>query len=168
MKDPDKRKIALNFDSYVALASILIALFLIHDEYRMPTPSIQQTLGPSFVPIAVLVALILAAILLFFSSLGMRQKTGGAPVRAEQAAKTSAVQYKVMGMVVLGLLLYAFILVPAGFIVSTAILIVWQARLFQKGKWVRNLIVGILFSVIFYYIFVHVLEVMLPRGFLPW
>ena len=71
--DPDKRKTGLNFDSYVALSTILIAIFLIVDQYQMPKPSIPQTLGPGFVPIAVLIALILASGLVFYNSLRGRK-----------------------------------------------------------------------------------------------
>jgi len=90
--------------------------------------------------------------------------TGAAPV--EPPTETSAGQYKVMAMVVLGLLVYAVILVPAGFIIGTTILILWQAQLFERRKWIRNLVVSILFSIIDYYLFVHILEVMLPEGIL--
>jgi ammonia channel protein AmtB len=48
--------------------------------------------------------------------------------------------------------------------ISTTILILWQAQLFERGKWIRNLVVSILFSIVVYYLFVHVLEVMLPVG----
>lgn len=69
-------------------------------------------------------------------------------------------------MIVLGLVVYAVILVPVGFIISTTILILWQAQLFERGKWIRNLVVSILFSIFVDYIFVHILEVMLPMGIL--
>jgi putative tricarboxylic transport membrane protein len=167
MKETEKRKTIFHFDRIVALASIPIALFLIYNEYNTPNPSIQQTLGPSFMPIAIMIALILSAPLLFFSSLRTERKSGDAvPLPAEPPSKTSAEQYKVMGMVVLGLVVYAVILTPAGFIISTTLLIAWQTQLFEKGKWVRNLVVSVLFSVGVYYLFVHVLKVMLPAGIL--
>ena len=167
MASPENKSKGLNFDSIVALASILIALFLIHNEYGMPTPSIPQTLGPSFMPIALLVALILVGIVLFFNSLRQTPDAAGdAAVSPAPVPKTSLDQYKVLGLVTLGLLVYAAILDPIGFIISTALLIIWQAQLFEKGKLMRNLVVGVLFSLLVYYVFVHVLGVMLPAGIL--
>ena len=168
MKETGGRNSIFTFDRTVALTSILIALFLIHNEYNMPNPNIQQTIGPSFMPIAILVALIFSALLILFTSLRTGRKTGDADaVPAETSSQTSAEQYKIMGMVLLGLVLYAVMLVPVGFIISTSGLIVWQAQLFEKGKWIRNLVVGIPFSILIYYLFVHFLEVMLPGGILP-
>ena len=168
MKETGRRTSIFNFDRIVALSSILIALFLIQNEYKMPNPNIQQTIGPSFMPIAILVALIFSALLILFTSLRTKRKPGDADAApAEPPIETSAGQYKVMAMVVLGLVVYAVILVPVGFIIGTSVLIVWQAQLFQKGKWIRNLVVGIPFSILVYYLFVHFLEVMLPEGILP-
>ncbi len=167
MKETSRRKSIFNFDSIVALCSILIALFLIHNEYNMPTPMIRQTIGPSFMPIAILVALIFSALLILFTSLRTSRKPEGADsAPAEPPKKTSAAQYKIMALIILGLLIYAAILIPVGFIISTTILILWQAQLFERGKWIRNLVVSILFSIVVYYLFAHVLEVMLPVGIL--
>ena len=168
MKERGGRNSLFTFDRMVALISVLISLFLIRNEYNMPNPNIQQTIGPSFMPIAILVALIFSALLIFFASYKTERKTGDADaVQAEPPSKTSAGQYKIMGMVVLGLVLYGVMLIPVGFIISTSALIVWQAQLFQKGKWIRNLVVGIPFSIVVYYLFVHLLEVTLPGGILP-
>ena len=167
MKEPGRRKNLFNFDSIVAVCSILIALFLIHNEYNMPTTMIRQIIGPSFMPIAILVALIFSALLILFTSLRTNRKPEGTvSAAAELPAETSAGQYKVMAMLVLGLLVYAVILIPVGFIISTIILILWQAQIFERGKWIRNLVVSIVFSVLVYYLFAHILEVMLPTGIL--
>lgn len=167
MKESGRRKSIFHFDRVVALCSILIALFLIHSEYNMPSTMIRQTIGPSFMPIAILVALIFSALLILFTSLQTSRKPPEAePAPVEAPGKTAAGAYKAMGMIVLGLLVYAVILVPAGFIISTAVLILWQAQVFERGKWIRNLVVGVLFSVLVYYLFVHILEVMLPPGIL--
>lgn len=168
MKETGGKKSLFTFDRIVALSSILIALFLIRDEYNMPNPNIQQTIGPSFMPIAILVALIFSALLILVTSFRAARKPEGAGAApAEPPVKTTAGQYKIMAMVILGLLVYAVMLVPVGFIISTTLLILWETQLFQKGKWIRNLVVSIPFSIIVYYLFVRVLEVMLPMGILP-
>jgi putative tricarboxylic transport membrane protein len=167
MKNPEKRKAVFNFDSILALASILIALFLINYQYNMPRSAVRQALGPSFVPIALLIALILTAIALFFKSIHAERKADVAvSALAEPETKTSAKQKKIVIMILLGLLIYAAILTPVGFIISTIICINYQAQLFEKGKWVRNLVVSVPFSFLVYYVFVYLLEITLPAGIL--
>jgi putative tricarboxylic transport membrane protein len=167
MKDPEKRKGVFNFDSYLALASIAVALFLIFYQYTMPKSAIRQALGPSFMPITILIALIFTAIFLFFHSLQVGRKTGDtASAQVEADTKTSAKQKKIIIMILLGLLVYAAILVPVGFIISTTLCILYQAQLLQKGKWGRNLAVSIPFSLLVYYVFVYLLEITLPAGIL--
>jgi putative tricarboxylic transport membrane protein len=157
MKNPEKRKTVFNFDSILALASIVIALYLIFYQLNMPQSNVRQALGPSFVPVSILTALILTAIVLFFKSIQLER---------EAEAKTAFKQKKIKIMVLLGLLVYAAILIPVGFIISTFVCINYQAQLFERGKWVRNLAVSIPFSFLVYYVFVYLLEITLPAGIL--
>lgn len=167
MKNLEKRKSVFNFDSILALASIVIALYLIFYQLNMPTSNVRQALGPSFVPVSLLTALILTAIALFFKSVRAERKADVAvSALAEPETKTSAKQKKIVIMILLGLLIYAAILTPVGFIISTIICINYQAQLYEKGKWVRNLVVSIPFSFLVYYVFVYRLEIILPAGIL--
>ena len=83
MSGPDKGKKIFNFDSILALALIPIALYLIYYQWSMPKSAIRQALGPSFVPIALLVGMIITAVFLFFSSLQMERK-GSAEAKSER------------------------------------------------------------------------------------
>ena len=58
------------------------------------------------------------------------------------------------------------ILVQAGFILVTSFLIIFEARLIQPGKWMRNAVIGSGFSARVYYALVRLLNVMLPAGIL--
>jgi putative tricarboxylic transport membrane protein len=69
-------------------------------------------------------------------------------------------------LVLAGLIVYGFILVPVGFILATTLLIIYEARLLQPGKWVRNAGVGFGMGAGVYLIFVKLLNVMLPAGIL--
>ncbi len=151
----------------LALALIPIALYLIYYQYSMPKSAIRQALGPSFVPIALLAGMIITAVFLFSSSLQTKPKTGAdGSTPSESETTTSAKQKKVVILILLGLLVYALILVPVGFIISTTLCILYQAQLYQRGKWVRNLVVSVPFSFLVYYVFVYTLDVSLPAGLL--
>ena len=167
MKNPEKRKIVFNFDSILALASIAVAIGLIIYQYNMPRSTVRQALGPSFVPIAILIALIFTSIALFFKSIQAKgQADAAVSAPAEADAKISAKQKKVTILVLVGLLVYAAILTPVGFVISTIACINYQAQLFEKGKWVRNLSESVPFSLLVYYVFVYLLEISLPAGIL--
>ena len=167
MKNPEKRKIAFNCDSIFALASIAVAVYLIIYQYNMPRSAVRQALGPSFVPIAILTALIFTSIALFIKSIRAEPKADIAvSALSETEAKISTKQKRVSILILVGLLVYAAILTPVGFIISTIACINYQAQLFQKGKWVRNLGVSVPFSLLVYYVFVYLLEISLPAGIL--
>ena len=167
MKDPHKRKKIFNFDSILALVLIPIALYLIYYQYSMPKSAVRQALGPSFVPIALLAGMVVTAVFLFFSSLEVERKAGAdASTPSGPETRTSAKQKKVVILILLGLLVYAAILIPVGFIISTILCILYQAQLYQRGKWVRNLTVSVPFSFLVYYVFVYQLDVALPAGIL--
>lgn len=167
--EKQKRKLSIGFDRLVAILTIPIAIFLIVVAYQAPRPNIPQTIGPEFVPIAVLSLIILFAIVIFVDT--TREMTKSQPPPDAPAAQPASVGYKknmTLVLIIVGLVLYGVILETVGFVISTTLLILWAARLFEKGKWVRNSIVGILFSIVVYYCFVQLLEVSLPAGVLPW
>ena len=146
-------------DRIGAIVCLVIAGIALWQSMKVPMGNIRQP-GPGFLPFWVGVILALLSAVLWFQA-GVR-KPGVEPVRF--LSGEGKWPYVVAAGV--GLLTYTFLLEPLGFIISTTILILWQAQLFEKGKWIRNLVVSILFSIVVYYLFAHVLEVMLPTGIL--
>ena len=69
-------------------------------------------------------------------------------------------------LILLALFIYAVILEPVGFIICTSLLVIYQARVLERGRWIRNIVIGLVFSIGVYFIFVKVLNVMLPAGVL--
>jgi putative tricarboxylic transport membrane protein len=168
--DKRKRRFSIGFDHLVAIGTIPIAVFLIIEAYRAPRPKVMQTLGPEFLPIVLLSLIILCAIAIFIDATRAIKKTQALPdtPAPQPAARGRYRKNTILVLIVAGLVIYGFILDKAGFIVSTTLLVLWSARLFEKGKWVRNVIVSVVFSVTVYYCFVQLLGVSLPAGILKW
>jgi putative tricarboxylic transport membrane protein len=167
--EKQKRKFTLGFDRLLAILTIPIALFLIVVAYQAPRPNIPQMIGPQFVPIAILSFMILFAIIIFIDATREMKKSqplSDAP--SAQSASEGRKKNVTLFLLIGGLIIYGLILETVGFVISTTLLIIGSARLFEKGKWVRNSVVGILFSIVVYYCFVQLLEVSLPAGILPW
>jgi hypothetical protein len=154
------------FDPMVALLSIPIAIFLIFVELDTPKANIPQAVGPEVMPIGILVLLIFNALALFFRSV-YGKGNPGSPTNEEgkeHCAPSWRKKYQTVILVLVGLLIYGFIVVPVGFILATAFLIIFEARILQAGRWVRNVAVGVGFSTGVYLTFVKLLNVMLPAG----
>ncbi|TSI12199.1 tripartite tricarboxylate transporter TctB family protein [Brevibacterium aurantiacum] len=62
--------------------------------------------------------------------------------------------------------IYLGILIPVGFLLSTAAFLMTMTSIYAPHRWVRNLIFSVLFSVIIYVAFVYGLAVYLPVGIL--
>lgn len=61
---------------------------------------------------------------------------------------------------------YLAILIPVGFLLSTAAFLMTLTSIYAPAKWIRNLIFSVLFAVIIYVAFVYGLAVYLPVGIL--
>ena len=62
--------------------------------------------------------------------------------------------------------IYLGILIPVGFLLSTAAFLMTMTSIYAPHRWVRNLIFSVLFAVIIYVAFVYGLAVYLPVGIL--
>jgi putative tricarboxylic transport membrane protein len=168
--DKRRRKFSVGFDHLVAIGAIPLAIFLIVEAYRAPRPNVRQTLGPEFLPIAVLCLIVVCAVFIFIDATRTVKESQPSP-ETPAAQPTSPRGHKkqvILVLIVAGLVVYGAILDRAGFIISTTLLVLWSARLFEKGKWVRNVIVSLVFSCSVYYCFVYLLGVSLPAGILKW
>lgn len=62
--------------------------------------------------------------------------------------------------------LYLGLLIPVGFLLSTAAFLMALTTLYARDRWIRNLVFSVLFSAIVYFAFVYGLSVYLPVGIL--
>lgn len=85
----------------------------------------------------------------------------------EQAAEGHAdTHWRTLWTVIIGLVIYAFILEPLGYILATTIFFLAIAWIAGSRRWIRDIIVAVLFSVVIYFGFTELLGVRLPAGLL--
>jgi Na+/melibiose symporter-like transporter len=160
----------IQFDHLVVILTILVGVFLIIVAYKAPTPDIPQQMGPHVWPILILTLLIVCAILLFFQTLSERRKSLPSPDPAPTEGDMKWYRKPEVSAVltILGLVFYGVFLQSLGFIICTSALAVYQARVLERGRWIRNIVSSVLFSVAIYFSFAKLLMVRLPPGLLDW
>lgn len=158
----------VNFDDWVVISTILGGIFLIVVEYKEPTPDIPQQMGPHVWPILVLTLLIVCAIFLFFQSHSEKRKSSASPAPAPTEERWYRKPEMSGLLTILGLVFYGVFLDSLGFIICTSLLAIYQARVLERGRWVRNIVSSVLFSVAIYFSFAKLLLVRLPPGLLDW
>ena len=65
------------------------------------------------------------------------------------------------------LIAYAYVVIPLGYIISTAVSFVLTTRILGSRSPVRDIVVGLLLAVALYFGFTSLLSIRLPRGVLP-
>ncbi|UVI36312.1 tripartite tricarboxylate transporter TctB family protein [Brevibacterium spongiae] len=94
-------------------------------------------------------------------STGTGESAGGVVLEAppEPAARKVVFQFALF-------FVYLAILIPVGFLLSTAVFLMGLTSIYAPEKWIRNLIFSIVFAGVIYFAFVYGLAVYLPVGIL--
>jgi putative tricarboxylic transport membrane protein len=158
------------FDRFVVILTIPVAIFLIIVAYKAPRPNMPQVIGPHVWPIGILGLMIVCAIFLYLQTI--REKRKALPRVETSIPEMDSEWYKRPEMTgvltIVGLVLYVVSLQAVGFIICTSLLVIYQAQVIQKGKWVRNIVSAVIFSAAIYYAMSKLLMMRLPPGLLDW
>ena len=155
----------MTFDRGLSIGLFLFSSWVLYLSITIPKTAIRQTVGPEVMPIGVAIALMLSSVALYFRSLRVevaKPASATLPEGVEQEDRMT------QGLVLLGIVAYMFLLEPLGFIVATSLFCIYEASMFEPGRWIRNSLSGVGFSVAVYALFVNFLEVLLPTGILGW
>jgi putative tricarboxylic transport membrane protein len=124
--------------------------------YRLPRGTLFKP-GAGFFPFYLSVILGILSLMLLFKSL-MR--------KAGESIQIGS-RWKKLILSVLGLVAFAYILQPLGFVLSS-ILVFFLIMKFVEGRtWKLTLVTSISFTVFFYVVSVKYLSIPLPKGILP-
>ncbi len=158
------------FDRFVVILTIPVAIFLIIVAHKAPRPNMPQAIGPHVWPIGILGLMIVCAVFLYLQTI--REKRKSLPRADTSAPEMDRKWYRKPEMTgvltIAGLLLYVVSLNAVGFIICTSLLVIYQARVIQKGKWVRNIVSALIFSFAIYFAMSKLLMMRLPPGLLDW
>jgi putative tricarboxylic transport membrane protein len=150
----------MTIDRIIAAATILLAAVYLYATAQIPTLEIGDPLGPKAFPILLGIALIAAAILLFFETLKKSAEPG------ETAPRESVRHLWLIGGVALWTAFYFGVFDRAGYLVATAVYLIVLTAVFNAGKWLANVLTSVFFALGSYVLFVKILGVALPVGLL--
>lgn len=122
-----------------------------------------STSGPRFVPLVVAIVLILLSVL-FLVRTFVRPDVELAQHSTEEDAAT---HWPTPGMIAVALVAYVFLIEPLGYPLATALLFVAVTRVLGSRQLVRDVIVGVVFSLVIFTAFTQYLGVSLPGGLTP-
>jgi putative tricarboxylic transport membrane protein len=147
-------------DRIIAAAAILLAAVYLYATSQIPKLEIGDPLGPKAFPILLGIVLIAAAILLFIETLKADRGTG------EKAPRESMRHLWLIGGVTLWTALYFGLFDRVGYLLATVLYLLPMMAVFNRGKWVANVLTSVLWAVGSYVLFVKILGVSLPAGLL--
>ena len=150
----------MSFDRGLSIGLFLFSVFTLYLSATMKLSAVRQIVNADAFPIIISIALMASAVALFIRSLKVK------PVNAHRSElpEGEGEDRKTQIMAMLGIVVYVFAMEPLGYIVSTALLTIYETAVFEAKHWVRNLVSGVGFSLFVYITFVHVLRVLLPKG----
>lgn len=156
---PEKGSLGLHV---AAVAALLFSAVML---YRAILIGAEGGFGPEgsgFFP------LIVTAGLLFFSALFVLQTTlrPDTALQEHTAEEAEATNWRTVGLAIVCLLVYAFLLAPLGYVIATTLFFPVVARVFGSRRWVRDIIIGLVASLILFIGFTQLLGVRLPAGLL--
>ncbi len=141
----------------IVLGGIYLVTTMLLPEMRM-----GDRLGPKLFPAIVgIIAVVSGAILML-----QDRQPGKASKKADFGfVKHKEVWIKILLTTIVGIA-YGLVMDVLGFLLPTALFMLFISTLINKGRLVQNIIIGIAFSVIAYGIFGVALQLSLPRGFI--
>ncbi|MET3506401.1 tripartite tricarboxylate transporter TctB family protein [Halalkalibacter oceani] len=150
--------------SVVLIGAIIFTILA----YGIPSSATAHQIGARIFPLTIGVLLMIISAVLLLSGLKEQRQQRGAEPQAEQSHEEEGgslkrTRRKVI-VLLLMLLLYISIFISFGYLLSTFLFIFGMTMFLEKKKWVRNTLYSILFPLVIYFLFNHILSVYLPSG----
>jgi putative tricarboxylic transport membrane protein len=119
--------------------------------------------GPGFLPFITALILIALSLMVFLPAVNRKEEERDKKIEKIFPEKDS---FKKVSLGLMALFLYGIALEYIGYIITTILFMVFTFRLMEREKWKGPLLFAISTAVISYLLFVVLLEVQLPGGFL--
>ncbi|GAA4702006.1 tripartite tricarboxylate transporter TctB family protein [Brevibacillus fulvus] len=140
------------FDRYASVFFALVGAFFVNGSRQIATSAYGSEVGPNIFPLFLGIILILLSIRLFYETFSYKQT---------QQEKT-AVNIKGFVIMLVATFLYAILLEPIGYVISTFLFLTLGFKVMGNKSWWKTLLIALAFSVIVYVVYVKILEGTLP------
>jgi len=142
---------------------LLLGLIVIWDTSRTELPNLKIAVSPNLFPYLIGYFLVILCVILAIQII-----RGGTaiPEGLEAGGKIEKSDYKTFGYVLLSFISYIVLITRGGFVVASTVVFLGIAFSFGNRKFVKTLLIGLIFAVVTYFTFTRYLHVDLPAGIL--
>lgn len=151
----------------------IFSMFFIWQATQVSEPPLNIFVGPRTFPLLIGWMMLAVSVVLVWQ----RMRTVAAEASAAapdpqlglvplEADETSISDWPAVWSVLGSLLILFLLLEPLGFVAALALFLFGLSTLFGPRRWLLNLVISVVFSTFFYYLFTRVLEIPLPNGVL--
>lgn len=140
------------FDRFAGIIFLLIGLLFVIESQRISESSYGSEVGPDIFPIGLGSILILLSARLLYETF-----------RYEAVTKNEeSIKYKKFFIIFFSAVLYAALLEPLGYVITTFLFLVTAFQTMERGKWLQTLVIASAFSFGVFYLFAEFLGGSLP------
>lgn len=140
------------FDRFAGIAFLLIGLLFVLESRKISESSYGSEVGPDIFPIGLGILLILLSARLIYETFRYQVIQG----------EMEKVQYGKFIVLFVSAVLYAALLEPLGYVITTFLFLVIAFQTMERGKWLQTLAIASIFSFGVYYLFAEFLGGSLP------
>lgn len=140
------------FDRFAGIAFLLIGLLFVIESQRISESSYGSAVGPDIFPIGLGSLLILLSARLVYETIHYN-----APGK-----KGESVNYRKFIIIFISAVLYAALLEPLGYVITTFLFLLVAFQTMERGKWLHSVVIAAVFSFGVYYLFATFLGGSLP------
>jgi putative tricarboxylic transport membrane protein len=149
----------------------LFAAFYLEQALTIPLPNRELIVSPRGFPTFVGVLMVVVTIILSITEirkvLKARKADRATVVEGTDDDDTERItSWKDAWVTLLSLCVYVAVFSFLGFFISTTVFLIGLSTYFSRDKWLRNIIVSVLFSLAVFLLFSNLLQVRLPAGLL--
>lgn len=160
---------SIRFDRWAAIVFLLLGTGFVVESRNISKTAFGSSVGPDLFPLGLGILLILfSARLLYETFRSPQYKQAAAASKTSEAQEASAKpDYKRFLLIYGAAVVYAFFIEDIGYVIGTFLFLLFSFQVMERGKWIRSIIISLLFAFIIYYVFVKILFGTLP-GFPAW
>ncbi|MCX7781141.1 MAG: tripartite tricarboxylate transporter TctB family protein [Negativicutes bacterium] len=140
------------FDRYASIVFLVLGVALFFYSQTLTAASAGAAIGPKELPMFLAVALVILSIINLVQAI--RSKVPD--------KKETGLEYKKFFIILVSLLLYALLIEPLGYVISTFIFLFVGFQTMEKGEYLKSALIAAAFAGGIYYLYVEVAMGVLP------
>lgn len=139
------------FDRYASIVFLVLGVAVYLYSETLTVSNVGIAIGPKALPSFLSVILVILSAINLFNA-----------IRSKAVAKKENLEYKKFLIIFVSLVLYALLIEPLGYVITTFLFLFIGFQTMEKGKYLLSAIIAAAFAVGIYYLYVEVALGVLP------